>query len=76
MHITYQKLKNASHIIITLGSAWVYRLKETKTIVANCHKVPQKKFSKEILGVDQVAHSLEYMTVLLKEINPKITRFV
>ena len=45
------QLINASHIIITLGTAWVYRFIETDTIVGNCHKIPQKKFLKELLSV-------------------------
>ena len=40
-------LKSATHIIITLGTAWVYKNIESNQIVANCHKVPQKKFKKE-----------------------------
>lgn len=69
---TYQQLQKASHVVITLGTAWVYRHIETDTIVANCHKVPQKKFLKEILSVDDIVESLENSIVLLKEINPKI----
>lgn len=39
-------------IIITLGTSYAYRLLENDTIVANCHKMPQKLFSKELLPVD------------------------
>ena len=44
---TYNQLINASHIILTLGSSWVYRLIESDKIVANCHKFPQKQFLKQ-----------------------------
>ena len=70
---THQALLEASHVIITLGTAWTYRHIETDTIVANCHKVPQKQFLKELLSVDEVAASIENCVVLLKSINPKIT---
>ncbi len=70
---TFQALHEASHIIITLGTAWVYRYIETDTIVANCHKVPQKKFLKELLSVEEVAASVENCIALLKSVNPKIT---
>ena len=33
---TNKQLKEATHIIITLGTSWVYRFIETSTIVANC----------------------------------------
>lgn len=31
-------LKTASHVILTLGTAWVYRHKDSGKVVANCHK--------------------------------------
>ncbi|WP_341220477.1 GSCFA domain-containing protein [Polaribacter atrinae] len=69
---TNKNLKEASHLIITLGTSWVYRFIETDTIVANCHKVPQKKFLKELLTVDEISESLEAIIVLLKSINKNI----
>ena len=41
------QLSQASHIIITYGTSWVYRNIESNTIVANCHKVPKKNFQKK-----------------------------
>ncbi len=69
---TNQQLRKTSHIIITLGTAWVYRFIELDKIVANCHKVPQKKFLKEILSVDEITDSLESIIALIKDINPNI----
>ncbi len=69
---THQQINDASHLIITLGTAWVYRFIETDAIVANCHKVPQKKFLKEILPVDEIAESLEAIISLIKNVNPTI----
>jgi lysophospholipase L1-like esterase len=69
---TNKKLKTASHIIITLGTSWVYRFIETDTVVANCHKIPQKKFLKELLTVDEITESLEAIIVLLKSVNKDI----
>jgi hypothetical protein len=70
--VTNKKLKEASHIIITLGTSWVYRFIETDTIVANCHKIPQKKFLKELLTVDEITKILSTILVLLKSINKNI----
>ena len=70
--VTNKKLKEASHIIITLGTSWVYRFIETDTIVANCHKIPQKKFLKELLTVDEITKSLSTILVLLKSIKKNI----
>lgn len=56
---TNQQINKSTHIIITLGTAWVYRLKKTGQTVANCHKVPQKEFAKELLSIQEIIGSLE-----------------
>lgn len=70
---TKEALKNSSHIIITLGTAWVYRFIERDCIVANCHKIPQKKFLKELLSVDEITASLESCVTLIKSFNKEAT---
>ena len=70
---TLKKIELASHIVITLGTAWVYRFIETDAIVGNCHKAPQKKFTKELLSVDDVLGSLQKSCALIQEINPNCT---
>ena len=50
---TNKNITEASHFLITLGTAWVNRNIETNEIVANCHKVPQKQFTKELLSAAQ-----------------------
>ena len=68
---TNQQINKSSHIIITLGTAWAYRFIETDEIVANCHKVPQKKFLKQIQWVKSIIESLEAIIELIKSVNPK-----
>ena len=70
--LTNQKIQKASHVIITLGTAWVYRFVESQNIVANCHKVPQKQFSKELLSVEEIVQSLETMVRFIKKANPDV----
>ncbi|SNR67874.1 GSCFA domain-containing protein [Lutibacter flavus] len=67
-----KNLTEASHIIITFGTAWIYRLIETDSIVGNCHKVPQKKFLKELLSVKKIIENLENVIALIKSINSKV----
>ncbi|TXD52661.1 MULTISPECIES: GSCFA domain-containing protein [unclassified Polaribacter] len=69
---TNKKLKKASHLLITLGTGWVYRLIETNKIVANCHKIPQKKFSKELLSVDEITESLKTISTLIRSVNKNV----
>ena len=70
---TNQQINESTHIIITLGTAWVYRYIETDTIVANCHKVPQKKFLKELLSADEISESLESIIALIKRVNIEVS---
>ncbi|TYB72533.1 GSCFA domain-containing protein [Bizionia saleffrena] len=72
LELTNYQLKKASHIIITLGTAWVYALKESSVIVANCHKVPQKEFEKCLLTIAEITKSLETIISKVKAINPKV----
>nr|WP_299387933.1 GSCFA domain-containing protein [Allomuricauda sp.] len=67
---TKQGLEKASHVFITLGTAWVYQKKSTQKIVANCHKVPQKEFKKELMGIEQIEESLSACVRLIHSINP------
>lgn len=66
---TNNYLQKTSHIIITLGTSWVYKFIKTEQIVANCHKIPQNRFKKELLSVNEIYKSLENIILLLKSIN-------
>ena len=70
---TQDQLKNASHVILTFGTAWVYEHIQSKTIVANCHKQPQKEFEKSILSIDQLQDTFNSIISILKSFNPKVT---
>lgn len=67
----HRSLVEGSHIMITLGTAWTYRHIESDKVVANCHKVPQKRFLKELLTVDAISESLNVILSLIKDVNPK-----
>ncbi len=67
---TRLQISKLTHIIITLGTAWVYRNNTLNAIVANCHKVPQKEFSKDLLSVESIVKSLENTIGLIKSTNP------
>jgi hypothetical protein len=68
---TNQELSKSTHVIITLGTSWVYRHVESNEIVANCHKVPQKQFVKELLSIAQIEASLQNIISEIQTINPK-----
>ncbi|MBQ0907920.1 GSCFA domain-containing protein [Flavobacterium sp. F-328] len=66
-----QYIKQASHCIITYGTSWVYRNIESQEIVANCHKVPQKQFQKELLTVTTIQESITNTVNLIRTLNPQ-----
>ena len=69
---TFEALQTTSHLIITLGTAWVYHHIATDNLVANCHKIPQKEFVKRLLSVTEIVASLQNSIDLVKKINPKL----
>ncbi len=66
------QIKAASHIILTYGTAWVYKEKNFQKIVANCHKVPQAQFEKELLSAVQIEAAVVDTISLLLKVNPNV----
>ena len=69
LHSTQERITNASHIIITFGTSWVYRNKTSHEVVANCHKMPQIQFDKEILSIEIIEKSILNTIGLIQKIN-------
>ena len=44
-------------IFITLGTAFIYRLKSSDEVVGNCHKMPQNDFIKSMMPVEDVVQT-------------------
>lgn len=72
LKLTHQQLTESTHLIITLGTAWVYRHTERNQTVANCHKIPQKEFDKQILSTQEITDCLQNIEQLVKKVNPSI----
>ncbi len=68
---TRTSLETSSHIIITLGTAWVYEHQASGKVVANCHKVPQKEFAKKLLSPVELESSLQNVIALIQKVNTK-----
>jgi GSCFA family len=65
-------LRASNYLIITYGSAFAYRRKETNELVANCHKMPSSNFSKELLSIDELTNSFTTIYNQLKSFNPAL----
>ena len=66
----HENLKKTECIIITLGSAWIYRHIGLNKLVANCHKLPNTEFEKQLLSVDKLVDSIKEAIVHIRTINP------
>lgn len=71
MLLENQRLKEVSHLIITLGTAWGYKHLESQSIVANCHKLPQHHFEKQLISADEIQGSLQNIIKIFKTVNPE-----
>lgn len=68
----HTQLKEAKFLIITFGSAFAYRHLKTNSIVANCHKLPQQDFKKELLSVETIVGDYKLLFEELKKFNPQL----
>jgi hypothetical protein len=78
----HEFLKKADWVLITLGSAFVYRISDSMAtaemasipggVVANCHKIPTDKFTKKLLAASEVSGLLQKMLEQLVAFNPGI----
>ena len=67
---SFDFLKNSSHVILTLGTAWGYRNLKSAEIVANCHKFPQNNFLKELT---EVKNDLFESVQMIRRLNASAT---
>ena len=54
-------------VVISLGTSWVFRNKETQEVVSNCHKLPAYQFERQFLSVEQ---SSQYLSEIVQQ-HPK-----
>lgn len=65
-------LEKAKILVITLGSAHGYRLKQSGNLVANCHQQPQSFFDKELTRAEEMISTWDLAINELKQVNPAI----
>lgn len=67
LHEGHKQLKNATHLIITFGSAEVYE--HNGLVVSNCHKLPSREFTHRLLSIDEIITS----SISLSSLNPQLS---
>lgn len=65
-------LREADRLVITLGTAWVYRLKSDGRIVGNCHKLPDKLFERTRLSMQSIVEDWTRLVESLFRLNPRL----
>ncbi|MCW3161360.1 GSCFA domain-containing protein [Chryseobacterium oryctis] len=58
-----QFLQETNWVIITYGTSFIYEFVPKQKLVANCHKIPQKFFTKRLLTNQELTDSI-YTTIL------------
>lgn len=72
LYASSDNLGKAAWLIITFGTAFVYRLKSNGQVVSNCHKLPDKMFFREISSTGDIIKEWNTLLLSLWEQNPDI----
>ncbi len=63
-------LQTAGFLMITFGTAWIYRLKESGEVVSNCHKLPGTLFVREKLTPKSIVETYAGLIRRLLQVRP------
>lgn len=67
-----EELKRLDLLVMTWGTAWVYRHKVREIIVSNCHKIPEREFDRYRLEVSEIAERYTLLINQLRQLNPRL----
>lgn len=59
-------LSSVDCVIITLGTAYIFRKRSDKKVVNNCHKVPASDFDRELMSVDRI---VDYLSDIINAVS-------
>lgn len=69
--LLHHSLKKASHLVLTLGTAWLYSHRELGK-VANCHKQPAALFEKKLSSLEELETGLRPVLRMLTQMHPNL----
>ena len=70
--VAHDYLIGGNLLIVTFGTAYVYRLNDSGNVVANCHKQPSAMFSRQLLEVDDIVAEWLPLIDRLRQQNPEL----
>ena len=65
-------LRKSTLLVITFGTAFVYRLRATGAVVSNCHKLPASLFIHERICLDDIVKEWNHLIERLRKLVPGI----
>jgi hypothetical protein len=65
-------LNKTDFLFITFGTAYCYRFLERDLVVANCHKIPNTKFEKFRLKIEEIVQMYQQIVQKIQEINSSV----
>lgn len=71
-HQVSKYLRGADVLIVTFGTAIIYRLLENGMLVANCHKQPDSLFTRQRLTSYDIVDQWQMLLQLLRSVNPNL----
>ena len=71
-HTFRSMLLKADGMILTLGTAHVFKRNSSGLVVNNCHKLPTSEFSRVRLEVDEIVETLSAVFEILLKTNPHV----
>jgi len=66
------KMQSACWLMITLGTAWVYKLADSGVVVANCHKLPENRFIRHRMSEEEIVEVFTPLIERLHTLNPAL----
>jgi len=71
-----EQTQELSVVLITLGTAYVYRSTTTDRIVNNCHKRPSIEFKKELMTIPEITAALQDIKTTLDALSNKKIQYI
>ena len=68
----HQAMQKSDWLMLTFGTAYVYEQKETGKVVSNCHKLPENKFNRRLLSVEEIVEDYTALITEMSARNPEL----
>ena len=72
LHHAYKKLPELNWLMVTMGTAYVYKQKESGQVVANCHQLPESHFLRYRLSVEEIVEDYTALITEMSARNPEL----